>query len=84
MKASEINSSCIGWNMFREVQVYMISNRLSQLIEAKWGIYASVKCAIIASDNSLLPVWHQASVLTNAWYIVDWTLGNKLGIMSRI
>ena len=33
-----------------------------KLIEAEWCIYASVKHTNIASDNSLLPVWHQAII----------------------
>ena len=31
-----------------------------------WCIYASVKHTNIASDNGLLPVWHQAIIWTNA------------------
>ena len=30
--------------------------------EAEWSIYVSVKWVTIGSDNSLLPVWHQAII----------------------
>ena len=38
---------------------------MCELIEAEEHIYPSVNWVIIGSDNSLLPVWHQAIICTN-------------------
>ena len=45
-------------------------NILINSSKAEWCIYAPVNLAIIVSDNSLSPFWHQA-------IIIDWILGNK-------
>ena len=37
---------------------------VNQLIDAEWGIYASV--TIIAPDNGLSPDWHQGIIWINA------------------
>ena len=40
----------------------MCREKMSELIEAEWRIYAPVNYTIIGSDNGLSPGWHQAII----------------------
>ena len=56
---------------------------LHQLIGTEWCIYASVNYTIIASDNGLLPVWHQAIIWTNVGLLLIVPFGTYFSEMME-